>query len=81
MSSLEDIKNKAMGKRDASPSTPIYVNKVKETKLEINIKDTEFIMRLFQNSGISGGDIEQAYATYSKIKDYHKTLLEKTLEV
>ena len=78
MSSFEDIRKKAKEKRDASPSTPIYKE---EIKLKINIKDTEFIMRLFQNSGISGGEIEQAYSTYSKIKDYHKTLLEKTLEV
>lgn len=44
--------------------------------LKLNIKDTEFIIRLLNNSSIPGTDIEQAAKTLGKIKDTHKRLLE-----
>ena len=44
--------------------------------LKLNIKDTEFIIRLLNNSSIPGTDIEQAAKTLSKVKKVHSKLLE-----
>jgi len=43
----------------------------KATRVEVDVKDTEFLMRLINSSGISGSDIEQAYTTLQKIKKLH----------
>ena len=44
--------------------------------LKLSIKDTEFIIRLLNNSSIPGADIEQAAETLKKIKEVHKKLLD-----
>lgn len=40
-----------------------------------NIKETEFIIRLLQNTTIPGADIEQANAILTKFKILHDILL------
>ena len=44
--------------------------------LKFNIKDTEFIIRLLNNSSIPGADVEQAASTLKKVKKVHARLLE-----
>lgn len=51
------------------------------SKVEFDIKDTEFLMRLLNNSGIGGSDIEQAYTTLQKIKKLHLGLMETKVKI
>ena len=53
----------------------------KSNKITFDIKDTEFLMRLLNNSGISGSDIEQAYCTLSKVKKLHLNLMETKVHI
>ena len=53
----------------------------RSSKVEFDIKDTEFLMRLLNNSGISGSDIEQAYTTLHKIKKLHLGLMETKVKI
>lgn len=48
----------------------------KKSGLKLTIKDTEFIIRLLNNSNIPGVDIEQAAETLKKVKTVHKQLLD-----
>jgi mRNA-degrading endonuclease YafQ of YafQ-DinJ toxin-antitoxin module len=40
-----------------------------------NIKETEFIIRLLQNTTIPGTDVEQAHSILGKFKSLHDALL------
>jgi len=40
------------------------------------IKDTEFLLRLINNSSIPGADLEQAADVVKKVKSIHAKLLE-----
>tara|TARA_Y100000310_G_C20140461_1_gene560023 strand:- start:84 stop:266 length:183 start_codon:yes stop_codon:yes gene_type:complete len=44
------------------------------------IKDTEFLLRLVNNSSIPGADIEQAADVIKKIKEIHSKLLNSKAE-
>ena len=49
--------------------------------LKINLKDTVFILRLIHTSPINGAEIEQAYDTMNKFKEYHKRLLSRGVDL
>ena len=55
-----------------------YVTKPKQeiTNLKWSIRDTEFLLRLINNSSIPGADLEQAAGVVKKIKAIHSKLLE-----
>ena len=40
-----------------------------------NIKETEFVIRLLQNTTIPGADVEQAHRILTKFKTIHDALL------
>tara|TARA_Y100000310_G_C20504666_1_gene725799 strand:- start:644 stop:889 length:246 start_codon:yes stop_codon:yes gene_type:complete len=72
---LNDIK----GGGEQSP--PAYIQQKQPIELKLDIRDTEFLLRLINNSGIGGSDIEQAYNTFVKLKHFHSVLLTSDIGV
>ena len=61
---------------------PIVDKNKKATKsLNLDIKDSEFILRHLMESQYTGLEIEQAASTLEKIKGIHKKLMETSIEV
>ena len=52
-----------------------------EPKIYFDIKDTDFLLRLFNSSHIIGADISQANSTLSKLKGIHNKLSNALEEV
>ena len=50
-------------------------------KIEFDIKDTEFLMRLIHTSSIQGNDLEQGYNTLLKIKALHMDLMSTKVNI
>lgn len=49
--------------------------------MSFTIRDTDFLIRMFQSSHISGADISQASSTISKLKAIHDLLSQKAESV
>ena len=49
--------------------------------MSFTIRDTDFLIRMFQSSHISGADISQASSTISKLKAIHNFLSQKAESV
>ena len=63
---------------------PIVDKNKKTTKpsnFNLDIKDSEFILRHLMESQYTGLEIEQAASTLEKIKGIHKKLMEASIEV
>lgn len=58
----------------------IITGKSQDTAVKWTIKDTEFLLRLINNSNIPGADIEQASGVVGKIKSIHTKLLNSKAE-
>ena len=54
----------------------IITGKAPDPTVKWTIKDTEFLLRLINNSSIPGSDLEQAAGVVKKIKAIHTNLLE-----
>jgi len=54
----------------------IITGKTPDPTVKWTIKDTEFLLRLINNSSIPGADLEQAAGVVGKIKSIHAKLLE-----
>jgi hypothetical protein len=54
----------------------IITGKAPDSTVKWSIKDTEFLLRLINNSSIPGSDLEQAASVVKKIKSIHAKLLE-----
>jgi len=68
-------------KEGEEQSSPSYIRQKQPIELKLDIRDTEFLLRVITNSAIGGGDIEQAYNTFVKLKHFHSVLLTKDIEV
>lgn len=56
-------------------------NQYRDKKIYFDIKDTDFLLRLFNSSHIIGADISQANSTLSKLKSIHNKLSNALEEV
>lgn len=43
---------------------------------KLNVKDTDFILKLFMKSTFNGAEIEQAFEVLKKISDIHRVNIE-----
>ena len=52
------------------------VKQQKKIVEKLNVKDTDFILKLFMKSTFTGTEIEQAYEVLKKISDIHRVNIE-----
>lgn len=59
---------------------PIITNNNNVNKM-FTIKDTEFLLRLINNSNISGSDVTQCASTIKKLEEKHQDLLNNNIGI
>lgn len=52
------------------------VKQQKKIVEKLNVKDTDFILKLFMKSTFTGAEIEQAFEVLKKISDIHRVNIE-----
>ena len=52
------------------------VKQPKKKVEKLNVKDTDFILKLFMKSTFTGAEIEQAFEVLKKISDIHRVNIE-----
>tara|TARA_Y100000310_G_scaffold305368_1_gene345468 strand:- start:288 stop:512 length:225 start_codon:yes stop_codon:yes gene_type:complete len=62
-------------------NTDIKDAKDEKTSVSLNIRDTDFILKLFNSSSFQGSDLETAYKVMEKMKYYHNKLMENVVEI
>ena len=52
------------------------VNNIKSSKVSLNVKETDFLLKLLLKSTFQGAEIEVAYETIKKLTEMHRVKLE-----
>tara|TARA_E500000318_G_scaffold20828_1_gene21356 strand:- start:504 stop:677 length:174 start_codon:yes stop_codon:yes gene_type:complete len=52
------------------------VDNIKSSKVSLNVKETDFLLKLLLKSTFQGAEIEVAYETIKKLTEMHRVKLE-----
>lgn len=61
------MKHEAERKKSLFPST-----QAKENEVRLDVKDTDFLLKLMLDSSFTGRELEQAYHTMTKVAKLHR---------